>query len=289
MDPLALSMLQIQRQLTTTNVSNVQESSSILQLESKTQELEMRERVFGDAEAHHLYWQKHKAIQSELIKDQKKLFKRINGRLQDAAGRYRDQGASEPTGNECIALLSKAKELVNGIHARILRMQQDIKIKEEVIEAHQVALAGEKLKLQVLREQKQAQEQKCRSEMEEARNMYKKYKDKLHELEQLASSQVLGREQLSLASIGVHLDSKLKDAHATFLWCATHSNKSNAEVDPETCKRNLEELQRNYTRAHKRISEMVSEFDKAQSEDCLEDIKYEFIAKEALIPLEKNQ
>merc|ERR1719159_373144 len=90
----------------------------------------------------------------------------------------------------CHARLLEAKHLLNELHTRLQDLQRDIEAKEDVVEAEQAVLEGERTKKKVLEEWKEGELEKCKEEREEAERMYQQYSNELKELQQIASPNV---------------------------------------------------------------------------------------------------
>merc|ERR1719217_1001887 len=94
------------------------------------------------------------------------------------------------SGDACHARVLEAKHLLNELHTRLQDLQRDIEAKEDVVEAEQAVLEGERTKKKALEDWKETELEKCKEEREEAEKMHQQYTSELKELRQIAAPNV---------------------------------------------------------------------------------------------------
>lgn len=266
----------------------------------QTHSAEFLDAVMKESRQHQAYWHGHRHSQRSLMSRGDMLRRDADKSLDELIAQFETK--NKGSGDACHARLLEAKHLLNELHTRLQDLQRDIEAKEDVVEAEQAVLEGERTKKKVLEEWKEGELQKCKEEREEAERMYQQYSNELKELQQIASPNVtmtLRKNQtsliatsllqqaqtepkttISLLGIGIQLDDML-NAHEELVHCLRNSTSNatpaTATASPEVCAEEQAQLQRNFTKAYVAIKKMTDSYDEARNDTtCDQGVEDEF-------------
>lgn len=268
----------------------------------QTHSADFLDAVMVESRLHQQYWHGHRHSQRSLMSRGEMLRRDADKSLDQLIGEFEEK--NKGSSDACHARLLEAKHLLNELHTRLQDLQRDIEAKEDVVEAEQAVLEGERTKKKALEEWKEGELQKCQEERDEAERMYQQYSNELKELQQIAAPNVtmaLNRNKtsgnvsarlvsllqeassrpvtsLSLLGLGTQVHDAFK-AHQNFVQCLHDSQSPNATVtaSPEVCAEQQEQLKQNFTKAYVSIKKMKDSYDEARNDTiCDQGVQDEF-------------